>query len=169
MGSEDDTTNKRFVRVCTDCKRTINEHRHQITTMSVQSMRKVVEVGGWAVTSKLLKDRTPCDNFYKLKYFGLVIKVEEDGVTPAKLTASTGCWAITPLGHEYLAGKVRLIRTCWTQDDVVVEWVGEALDIYAPFEKRSARHKKDDTRPAKSRRKSVLVEHAPDFFKAGRS
>lgn len=107
----------REVQICPCCGRKIVKYKHKLNFVLIRGLAALKNAGGTATLKELKLDVSANNNFQKLKYFGLVEKL--DGSTIYQLTEA---------GELFLLGKSRAPEEVYTVDGNVVE-IGESISI----------------------------------------
>lgn len=116
----------RNVTICPCCGRKIVEYKHKLNSVLIRGLTALEMAGGMATLKELSLDVSAHNNFQKLKYFGLVDKVDGSFI-----------YKITDLGRIFLAGKFSVPSEVYTVDGNVVRVGPEniyIMDIAVPVQ-----------------------------------
>jgi hypothetical protein len=95
--------------LCPHCGAKMVEYRHSMTVPLVTGLRALLRGGGGPINIKELRlTRNQWDNFQKLRYWGLVVQVEVDGLR------KKGVWQITNRGQSFLFNEGSIPKQVWT-------------------------------------------------------
>lgn len=109
-------------RTCPTCGTTLATYRHSLNVALVRGLIKLHEAGGGPINLRHLDlTRNQWDNFQKLRYFGLVAQVFEDG------KRRRGVWEITELGRDFLRGAATVRRISLTYKGETIGADGEEI------------------------------------------
>lgn len=122
---------------CPHCNAKMVEYKHSLNKNVVACLWKFLEEGGLMAFKDIHQSFTfnQASNFQKLKYWGLVEKVEDE-----EGTRLGGMWAITTLGKNFLKNKTSVFKWVWTYRNKVVKYGGDQLFItdlgYEPYREK---------------------------------
>lgn len=103
----------RRVQYCSCCGRKLVDYRHNLNPILIRDLEMLYKVGGVSTLRNLSDtfDMTLSENtnFQKLKYFGLVEKVEP------------GVYGITELGRDFIENRSSAPSWVITRNSIVIE------------------------------------------------
>lgn len=108
------------VFICPTCGHVSKEHKHSLNKTLIAGLHALNKAGGVSRLDKMKLDNpTMFNNFQKLQYFGLAVRVGNHNE-----------WAITTAGREFLRAKRKIARWVITRNNLVIRRSDELLFIY---------------------------------------
>lgn len=106
------------VHICPTCGHKIVDYKHSMTKVLVSCLRKLYNAGGASTKGPMNLTTTQFGNFQKLRYFSLAYN-----------EPNTYTWHITPLGEEFLKGKIKIPRYVVTRSGQTIGISPELVGI----------------------------------------
>ncbi len=104
---------------CECCGRYAQMYKRKITSTMAKQLLEFVRAGGakqYIHTAKVVSDRSGAGDFAKLRYWGLIMPLENDN--PAKKTS--GYWTLTHEGRSFIKGLWAVAEYIFVYDDEVI-------------------------------------------------
>jgi hypothetical protein len=108
------------VFVCPTCGHISKEHKHGLNKTLIAGLRALYSTGGTSRLDKMkLDNNTIFNNFQKLQYFGLAMRVGNHNE-----------WSITTAGREFLGAQRKIVRWVITRNGTVIRRSDEIVFIH---------------------------------------
>lgn len=93
---------------CGSCGAKVMKYKHGLVKGLAYGLRRLAEMGGGPINlNELNLSISQQTNFYKLRYWGLVMKASDGN-------EKGGEWQITDLGYRFIRGEIFLSKYAWS-------------------------------------------------------